>query len=122
MLLSEVRISRAVLVMAFDADHRPVLSLMEAAEKTLPVLAPKKRFSFWSAETSSAYNSSCVARNTGNFSEEKRLRRKLRRQLKRDHESEWTSRTKEFEKAWKDKNQWKVNALLENYSGLMKKC
>ncbi|KAK6741251.1 hypothetical protein RB195_009232 [Necator americanus] len=46
----------------------------------------------------------CVCRTTGDFSQEKRLRRRLRRQLKRDRENEGTSRAKELEKAWEDKD------------------
>ncbi|KAK6742224.1 hypothetical protein RB195_009843 [Necator americanus] len=43
--------------------------------------------------------------------QEKRLRRKLRRQLPQDNE--WTSKGKEFEKAWEDKNPRKAYALLK---------
>ncbi|KAK6744494.1 hypothetical protein RB195_011297 [Necator americanus] len=49
--------------------------------KTLPVLLPRKKFAFASAETKSTYNSVCVARSAGDFNQEKGLRRKLRRQL-----------------------------------------
>ncbi|KAK6731206.1 hypothetical protein RB195_007582 [Necator americanus] len=41
-------------------------------------------------ETKSTYNSVCVARITGDFNWEKRLRRKLRRQLQQDRDNEWT--------------------------------
>ncbi|KAK6732052.1 hypothetical protein RB195_016431 [Necator americanus] len=68
------------------------------------------------------YNSVCVARSTGNFNQEKRLRRKLRRQLQQDRDNEWTSGAKEFEKAWVDKNPRKVYALLRQFSGKMKRC
>ncbi|KAK6755795.1 hypothetical protein RB195_014282 [Necator americanus] len=59
-------------------------------------------------------------RTTGDFTHEKGLRRRLRRQLKSDRENEWTSRAKELEKAWEDKNTRK--ALLRQYSGKMKRC
>ncbi|KAK6728535.1 hypothetical protein RB195_005897 [Necator americanus] len=36
----------------------------------------------------------------GGFNQEKRLRRKLRRQLKQDRDNEWMSRAVELEKAW----------------------
>ncbi|KAK6765268.1 hypothetical protein RB195_025268 [Necator americanus] len=54
--------------------------------------------------------------------EEKRLRRKLRRQLQQDRDNEWTSRAMEFEKAWEDRNPRKAYALLKQYSGKMKRC
>ncbi|KAK6761254.1 hypothetical protein RB195_022353 [Necator americanus] len=71
--------------------------IQDAAREMLPVLLPRKKFAF--AETKSTYNSVCVARSTGDFNREKRLRRKLRRQQQQDRDNEWTSRTKEFEKA-----------------------
>ncbi|KAK6764572.1 hypothetical protein RB195_024771 [Necator americanus] len=92
--------------------------IQDAAKKTLPVFAPRKKFAFASAETVSMYSSACVARTTGDFSQEKRLRRGLRRQLKRDRENEWTSRAKEFEKACEDKNPKKAHALLKQFSDL----
>ncbi|KAK6761377.1 hypothetical protein RB195_022439 [Necator americanus] len=52
---------------------------------------------------------------------EKRLRRKLRRQLQQDRDNEYTSRAKEFEKARKDKNPRKAYALLKKYGGKMKR-
>ncbi|KAK6764937.1 hypothetical protein RB195_025034 [Necator americanus] len=57
----------------------------------------------------------CAARNhkTGDFNQEKRLRRKLRRQLQQDRDNGWKSRTKEFEKAWKDKNPQKATKKFE---------
>ncbi|KAK6764380.1 hypothetical protein RB195_024634 [Necator americanus] len=148
----------------------------DAASETLPVLLPRKKFAFASAETKSTYNSVCVARSAGDFNQEKRLRRKLRRQLQQDRDrlwalaicdgrrllfamdlrkqdprtilcvssydsnqekrlrgklhrqlqqdrnNEWTSRAMEFEKAWEDRNPWKVYALLKQYSGKMKRC
>ncbi|KAK6744134.1 hypothetical protein RB195_011068 [Necator americanus] len=85
--------------------------IQDAARETLPVLLPRKKFAFASAETESTYNSVCVARSAGDFIQEKRLRRKLRRQLQQDRDNEWTSRAMEFEKA-----------LLKQYSGKMKRC
>ncbi|KAK6734898.1 hypothetical protein RB195_018223 [Necator americanus] len=70
--------------------------IQEAARETLPVLLPRKKFAFASAETKSTYNSVCVARSAGDFNREKRLRRKLRRQLQQDRDNEWTSRAIEF--------------------------
>ncbi|KAK6762434.1 hypothetical protein RB195_023234 [Necator americanus] len=72
---------------------------------------PRKKLASASAETGSTYNSVCAARSTGDFNQKKRLRRKLRRQLQQDRDNEWTSRAKEFEKAWEDKNPRKVYAL-----------
>ncbi|KAK6761689.1 hypothetical protein RB195_022681 [Necator americanus] len=69
--------------------------IQDAARETLPVLLPRKKFAFVSAETKSTYNSVCVARSAGDFNEEKRLKRKLRRQLQQDRDNEWTSRTME---------------------------
>ncbi|KAK6740816.1 hypothetical protein RB195_008967 [Necator americanus] len=143
---SDIRKSRAVLDVAFDSNHRPVLlsfkirfhkrnggvplqpkvdmaSLkddefrtkfrqrvsihvgvrtrkkysdadsftkytQDAAKETLPVLLPRKKFAFASAETKSTYNSVCVARSAGDFNQEMRLRRKLRRQLQQDLDNE----------------------------------
>ncbi|KAK6764228.1 hypothetical protein RB195_024515 [Necator americanus] len=96
--------------------------IQDAARETLPVLLPRKKFAFASAETKSTYNSVCVARSAGDFNQEKRLRRKLRRQLQQDRDNEWTSRAMEFEKAWKDTNPRKAYALLKQYSGKMKRC
>ncbi|KAK6755547.1 hypothetical protein RB195_014115 [Necator americanus] len=72
----------------------------DAAKETLPVLLPRKKFAFASAVTKSTYNSVCIARSAGDFNQEKRLRRKLRRQLQQDRDNEWTSRAMVFEKAW----------------------
>ncbi|KAK6763498.1 hypothetical protein RB195_023993 [Necator americanus] len=44
--------------------------------------APRKKFAFASAETKSTYSSVCVARASGDFSQEKRLKRRKRRQLR----------------------------------------
>ncbi|KAK6765386.1 hypothetical protein RB195_025346 [Necator americanus] len=96
--------------------------IQDAARETLPVLLPRKKFAFASAETKSTYNSVCVARSVGDFNQEKRLRRKLRRQLQQDRDNEWTSRAMEFEKAWEDRNPRKAYALLKQYSGKMKRC
>ncbi|KAK6763120.1 hypothetical protein RB195_023724 [Necator americanus] len=52
----------------------------------------------------STYNSVCAARSAADFSQEKRLRRKLRRQQQQDRDNEWTSKAKKFEKVWKEKN------------------
>ncbi|KAK6736104.1 hypothetical protein RB195_019030 [Necator americanus] len=103
---------------AFDSDHHSVLLSLEirfhrrnrgvplqpkidmnAARETFPVLLPRKKFVLASAETKSTYNSVCVARSTGDFNQEKRLRGKLRCQLQQDRDNEWTSRAMEFEKA-----------------------
>ncbi|KAK6730865.1 hypothetical protein RB195_007371 [Necator americanus] len=73
-------------------------------------------------ETKSTYNSVCVARSAGDFNQEKRLRRRLRRQLQQHRDNEWTSRAMEFEKAWEDRNPWKGYALLKQYSGKTKRC
>ncbi|KAK6747550.1 hypothetical protein RB195_000631 [Necator americanus] len=89
--------------------------------ETLPVLLSRKKFAIASAETKSIYNSVCVARSAGDFNQEKRLRRKLRRQLQQDRDNEWTSRAMEFEKAWEDRNPRKVYALLKQYSSKMKR-
>ncbi|KAK6762403.1 hypothetical protein RB195_023209 [Necator americanus] len=91
--------------------------IQDAAKKTFPVLAPRKKY----LRTISTFNSLCVARITVDFNREKRLRRRLRRQLKRDHENEWTSRAKEFEKVWEDKNPRKAYTVLRQYSGKMKR-
>ncbi|KAK6759596.1 hypothetical protein RB195_021276 [Necator americanus] len=85
----------------------------DAAKETLPVLLPQKKFAFASAETKSTYNSVYVVRSAGDFNQEKRLRRKLRRQFQQDRDNEWTSRAMEFEKAWEDRNPRKVYALLK---------
>ncbi|KAK6765298.1 hypothetical protein RB195_025290 [Necator americanus] len=82
---------------------------------------PRKKFAFASAETRSTYKFVCVARSTGGFNRKKRLRRKLRRQLQQDRDK-WTSRAKEFEKAWEDKNPRRAYALLKQHSGKMKRC
>ncbi|KAK6761200.1 hypothetical protein RB195_022322 [Necator americanus] len=84
-----------------------------ATRETPPVLLPRNKFAFASAETKSTFNSICVARSTGDFKQEKRLKRKLRRQLQQDHHNEWTSRAMELEKVWYDKNRWKAYALLK---------
>ncbi|KAK6764715.1 hypothetical protein RB195_024880 [Necator americanus] len=96
--------------------------IQDAARETLPILLPLKKFAFASAETKSMYNSVCVARSTGDFNQDMRLRRKLRRQLQQDRDNEWTSGTKEFEKAWEDKNPRKAYVLLKQYSGKIKIC
>ncbi|KAK6763341.1 hypothetical protein RB195_023877 [Necator americanus] len=96
--------------------------IQDAARETLPVLLPRKKFAFASAETKSTYNSVCAARSAGDFNQEKRLRRKLRRQLQQDRDNEWTSRAMEFEKAWEDRNPRKAYAPLKQYSGKMKRC
>ncbi|KAK6763714.1 hypothetical protein RB195_024152 [Necator americanus] len=101
---------------------RQLVSIHDAARETLQVLLPWKKFAFASAETKSTYNSVCVARSADDFNQEKRLRRKLRRQLQQDRDNEWTSRAMEFEKAWEDRNPRKACALLKQYSGKMKRC
>ncbi|KAK6755500.1 hypothetical protein RB195_014083 [Necator americanus] len=100
----------------------PSQSAFRTTRETLPVLLPRKKFAFASAETKSTYNSVCVARSAGDFNQEKRLRRKLRRQLQQDPDNEWTSRAVEFEKVWEDRNPRKAYALLKQYSGKMKRC
>ncbi|KAK6764199.1 hypothetical protein RB195_024497 [Necator americanus] len=137
---SDIRKSKAVWDVAFDSD--PVLlsfkarstreteeflfnrksTWQDAARETLAVLLPRKKFAFASAETKSTYNSVCIARSAGDFNQEKRLRRKLRRQLQQDRGNEWTSTAMEFEKAWEDRNPQKAYALLKQYSGKVKRC
>ncbi|KAK6759066.1 hypothetical protein RB195_016343 [Necator americanus] len=56
----------------------------DAAKKTFSVPTPEKKFASASAETRSTYDSPCVARTTGDLRQEKRLRRRLCRQLKRN--------------------------------------
>ncbi|KAK6737021.1 hypothetical protein RB195_019611 [Necator americanus] len=82
--------------------HSFTKCIQDAARETLPVLLPRK--------------------NAGDFNQEKRLRRKLRRQLQQDRDNERTSRAMEFEKAWEDRNPRKAYALLKQYSGKMKRC
>ncbi|KAK6729695.1 hypothetical protein RB195_006629 [Necator americanus] len=96
--------------------------IQDAARETLPVLLPRKKFVFASAETKSTYNSAFFARSTGDFNQEKRLRKKLRRQLQQDCDNEPTSKAKEFGEAWEDKNPQNAYALLKQYSGKMKRC
>ncbi|KAK6740646.1 hypothetical protein RB195_008857 [Necator americanus] len=88
--------------------------IQDAARETLPVLLPRKKFAFASAETKSTYNSVFDARSAGDFNQEKRLRKKLRRQLQQDRDNEWASRAMEFEKAWEDRNPRKAYALLKH--------
>ncbi|KAK6729062.1 hypothetical protein RB195_006236 [Necator americanus] len=97
--------------------------IQDAAKETLPVLLPRKKFAFASAETKSMYIPVFVALSTDDFNREKRLTRKLRLQPQQDRDNEWTSRAKEFEKAWEDKNNpRKAYALLKQYSDKMKRC
>ncbi|KAK6739516.1 hypothetical protein RB195_008171 [Necator americanus] len=96
--------------------------IQDAAREIRPVLIPRKKFAFVSAETKSTYNSVCAARIAGDFNQEKRLRRKLRRQRQQDRDKEWMSRAMEFEKVWEDRNPRKAYALLKQYSGKMKRC
>ncbi|KAK6727327.1 hypothetical protein RB195_005179 [Necator americanus] len=148
---SDIRKSRAVWDVAFDSDHRPVLLSFKIRlnkrnrgvplqpkidtaglkddecrtkfrQRRCKVLLPQKKFASACAETKSTYNSVCVARSAGDFNQEKRLRRKLRRQLQQDRDNEWTSRAMEFEKAWEDRNPRKAYVLLKQYSGKMKRC
>ncbi|KAK6764509.1 hypothetical protein RB195_024724 [Necator americanus] len=95
--------------------------IQDAARETLPILLPRKKFAFASAETKFTH-AICVARSAGDFNQEKRLRRKLRRQLQQDRDNEWTSRAMEFEKMWEDRNPRKAYAPLKQYSGKMKRC
>ncbi|KAK6732069.1 hypothetical protein RB195_016441 [Necator americanus] len=62
--------------------------IQDAARETLLVLLPRKKFAFASAETNSTYNFVCAARSIGDFNQEKRLRRKVRRQLQQDRDNE----------------------------------
>ncbi|KAK6734274.1 hypothetical protein RB195_017823 [Necator americanus] len=96
--------------------------IQDAARETLPVLLPWKKFAFAFAETKSTYNSVFVASSAGDFNQEKRLRRKLRRQLQQDRDNEWTSRAMEFEKGLEDRNPRKAYALPKRYSRKMKRC
>ncbi|KAK6732001.1 hypothetical protein RB195_008070 [Necator americanus] len=75
---------------ADDADSFTKCT-QDAAKKTLPVLAARKKFAHASAEARSMYNSVSVAcTNTalGGFIQYRRLRRRLRRQLERVREDE----------------------------------
>ncbi|KAK6741592.1 hypothetical protein RB195_009452 [Necator americanus] len=139
---SDIRKSRVVWDVAFDSDHHPVLlsfkirshkrnrgvplqpkiDMAGRSRETIPALLPRKKFAFASAETKSTYNSVCVLRSTSDFNQEKRLRRKLRRQLQQDRDNEWTSRAMEFEKVREDRNLWKAYALLKQCRGKIKKC
>ncbi|KAK6763810.1 hypothetical protein RB195_024222 [Necator americanus] len=85
----------------------------DAAKETFSIQMPRKKFAFSSAETISTHNSLCVARSTGDFNHKKCLRTELRRQLQQDRNNEWTSRAKEFEMAWEDKNLRQAYALLK---------
>ncbi|KAK6764700.1 hypothetical protein RB195_024867 [Necator americanus] len=96
--------------------------ILDAGKKTLPVQMPRKKFGFASTETRSTYDSVCVARSTGDFNQEKRLRSTLRRQLQQDRDNEWASRAKEFENTWKDNNPRKAYALLKQDSPKMNRC
>ncbi|KAK6734694.1 hypothetical protein RB195_018094 [Necator americanus] len=87
--------------------------IQDAARETLPVLLPRKKFAFASAKTKFTYNSVYVACSAGDFNQEKHLRRKLRRQLQQDRDSECTSKAMEFEKAWEDRNPRYTYALLK---------
>ncbi|KAK6744474.1 hypothetical protein RB195_011280 [Necator americanus] len=139
---SDIRKSRGAWDVAFDSDHRPVLLSFKIRfhkrNRGVP-LQPKIDMagrckgnapgSIAAEEVCSCicgnkihYNSVCVARSTGDFNQEKRLRRKLHRQLQQDRDNKWTSRAMEFEKAWEDKNPRKAYALLKQYSGKMKRC
>ncbi|KAK6763946.1 hypothetical protein RB195_024328 [Necator americanus] len=70
--------------------------------------------------TRSTYNSVWVARSTSDFNKKKRQRRKFR-QLQQDRDKKLTSRWKDHEKAWEDKNPRQGYASLEQYSGKMKR-
>ncbi|KAK6750303.1 hypothetical protein RB195_002339 [Necator americanus] len=136
---SDNRKSRAVWVVAFDSDHRPILSFKIQFHKRNQRVPPqpksdmaglkdeecrtkfRQHVSIHAGVRTRAYNSVCVACSTGNLNQEEHLRRKLRRQLQQDRDNEWTSRAKEFEKAWDDKNPRKAYALLRQYSGKMKR-
>ncbi|KAK6748863.1 hypothetical protein RB195_001469 [Necator americanus] len=96
------------------------VSIHAGVQNTKAVQMPRKKIAFASAETKSTYNSVCVARSTGDFNQEKRLRRKLRRQLQQDRDNKGTSRAMEFEKAWEDKNPRKAYALLNSIAAKQK--
>ncbi|KAK6741871.1 hypothetical protein RB195_009628 [Necator americanus] len=95
--------------------------IQDIAKETFPLLMQRKKFPFASVETRSMYNSEPNARSTGDFSQERRLRRKPPRKLQQDRENEWISRTKEFENARESKNPRKAYELLKQYSGKMKR-
>ncbi|KAK6746500.1 hypothetical protein RB195_000021 [Necator americanus] len=92
--------------------------IRDAARKNLSVSLGGRTFAY--AETISTYNSVCVARTTGEFSQEKRLTRRCHRHLK--GENKWSSRTKEFEKAWEEKDPRKAYTLLMQYRSKTKGC
>ncbi|KAK6757793.1 hypothetical protein RB195_015549 [Necator americanus] len=52
----------------------------------------------------------------------KRKSKELRRQLQQDRDKEWTSRAKELEKAWENKNPRKAYSLSKQYCGKMKRA
>ncbi|KAK6744866.1 hypothetical protein RB195_011529 [Necator americanus] len=99
-------------------NFRQRVSIHDAARETLSALLPRKKFAFASAETKSTYNSVRVARSAGDVNQE----RKLCRKLQQDRDNEWTSKAKEFEKVWEDKNSRKPYALLKQYGGKVKTC
>ncbi|KAK6742282.1 hypothetical protein RB195_009878 [Necator americanus] len=148
---SDIRKSRAVWDVAFDSDHHPVLLSLKIrfhkrnrgvflqpkidmaglkddecktnfrqrrCKRNAPGVLSRKKFAFASTETKFIES---VARSTGDFNQEMRLRRKLCRQLQQ-RDNEWTSRAKKFEKAWKDKNSHKAYASLKQYGAKMKRC
>ncbi|KAK6760402.1 hypothetical protein RB195_021754 [Necator americanus] len=119
--------SQQMVTVGIDANEKMGLekqadTKMDAAKETLLIQMPQKKFAIASAETKSTYNLVCVARNTGDLNQEKRLRRKLCRQLQQDRDNEWTSRANKFEKVWEDKNPRKAYVPLKQYSGKMKRC
>ncbi|KAK6761165.1 hypothetical protein RB195_022289 [Necator americanus] len=76
----------------------------DAARETVPVLLPRKKLDFASAETKSTHNSVCVVRSTVDFSQKKAPEKEFASPTaEKNRESEWISRAKEVEKTWKDK-------------------
>ncbi|KAK6748174.1 hypothetical protein RB195_001040 [Necator americanus] len=131
---SDIRKSRAVWDVAFDSDHRPVLLSFKIRfhkrNRGVP-LQPKihmaglkddecrrkfrQRVSIHvGVRTRKKLSDADSFTNAGDFNQEKRLRRKLRRQLQQDRDNEWTLRAMEFEKAWEDRNPRKAYALLKH--------
>ncbi|KAK6762063.1 hypothetical protein RB195_022963 [Necator americanus] len=96
--------------------------IQDAARETLPVLLPRKKFVFASAETKSCTILYMSRAALVTSSRKSVLERKLRRQLQQDRDNEWTSRAMEFEKTWEDRNPRKAYALLKQYSGKLERC
>ncbi|KAK6756431.1 hypothetical protein RB195_014692 [Necator americanus] len=104
-----------------DADSSKKC-IQDAANETFPVLVPRNKFALAPAETRSTYDFVCATSTTGDFNQEIRLIRRLRRRVKFNRENKRTSRANEVEKEWEDKNLDEAYVLLRQYSGKMKRC